>query len=142
MTAKQFNEQMDMELAMRTPPRFRTMYTAEPDLGEVQLEPSETVPNQAMSLETILARFASGRPIPTSKKLVYGQDLIDLSRFNKLERIDMIRQNGENIEAMKAEVSKRLAEKDKKVKDAEKAVKDAAEAAKIQTKAPDAAEGK
>lgn len=53
-------------------------------IGEVNLYPSLTVPDQALSLAEIIRRFASGIPMDIGKIPVFDEDN-DLPDFRKLD---------------------------------------------------------
>lgn len=58
---------------------FKNHYNSNPDEGEINDQPSETVPDQSMSVSEILRRFASGLPLGGEKVPLYegDEDLLD-----------------------------------------------------------------
>lgn len=60
-------------------PTFKHHYNSTPDEGEINDEPSETVPDQSMSVSEIMRRFASGLPLGGEKVPLYegDEDLLD-----------------------------------------------------------------
>lgn len=68
--------------------KFKTAYNSRPSKGEVNKLPSETVPNQSMSVLEIMNRFAKG--IKPDGKTVdpayYGEDMVmDRAEWNRLD---------------------------------------------------------
>lgn len=53
--------------------------------GEENRKPSQTVPNQAMSIREIFERFAQGKPIGDNGMRFTGDETIDISRMDKTE---------------------------------------------------------
>lgn len=67
--------------------------------GEVNNEPSKTVPNMAMSIAEIMHRYATGRPVPRSNNLVYTGDanLPNPRALDQMETADLLRDTQESI---------------------------------------------
>lgn len=66
---------------------FKNYFNSTPDKGEVNKEPSQTVPDQSLSIRTIMERYARGLPIDNTKTPIYhGDDEIpDLRRLDLSE---------------------------------------------------------
>ena len=63
---------------------FKTPWNADlfeddPTNGEVNHEPSMTIPDQSMSIEEIVNRFASGEPISVGHDVYYETDEVHAS---------------------------------------------------------------
>ena len=102
--------------------KFKNILHYTPFKGEVNNEPSLTVPDQTMSMRTILERHSRGLPFTDGKEPIYhGEDefIPNPLSLDLVDRQEM------------AELRNKVAEiKDKAAKDAaEKAAKDAAEKA-------------
>ena len=84
-----------------------------PTPGKIFTEPSMTVPDQSMSMKTIMERFAKGLPLPDQKVELYDEesdgirpqllDLVDLQEMKmynteKIKDLE-IRANNEKTEA-------------------------------------------
>lgn len=69
--------------------RFRTAYNSEPEKGEVNNMPSETIPDQSMSVGEIVKRYARGLPLDGARVPVWMDreepDDLDLLDWNKLD---------------------------------------------------------
>jgi len=74
---------------------------------EVNTLPSETVPNQAMSMRTIMARFASGTLNDISRETEYSEDLPDLRGLDISQLHDMKLENQRKIKELEAEKQRR-----------------------------------
>lgn len=59
-------------------------YNHKEQIGEINLFPSLTIPDQALSLNEIIRRFASGIPMDIGKIPVFDEDN-DLPDFRKLD---------------------------------------------------------
>lgn len=91
--------------------RFKTQWDSVPDPGEVNDEASMTVPDQAMSVQEIMLRFTSGRPVNLNSELMYTDDqlLPDLARMDFVERQELIEANAERIKNLQAQVDEKRA---------------------------------
>lgn len=76
---------------------FRTQYTWKKTPGEVNDNVIVTIPNQALTVQEIMQRFASGRPIPKSVNMMYtGDDYtpdvrrMDISEYEDLKEATRI----------------------------------------------------
>lgn len=71
-------------------------------LGEVNNEPSLTVPDMTMSLREIFQRFASGQPLNVQSNLVYtGDDYYpDVREMDLVEREEALQATKEAIKGM------------------------------------------
>lgn len=98
---------------------FKTMFVKKyngyvPARGRTFEQPSKTVPDQTMSLRTILDRYARGLPISgnTSKPLWEGEEVdpLDFNNLDLAEREELINQRKDEL----AELSGRIARSRKK----------------------------
>jgi len=93
--------------------KVRNMFNAsEFNDDEVNNEPSQTIPDQSMSVREILSRYASGMPLSNGKEQIYdGEDGdgIDPRRLDLAERQELEIQARQEL----AEIEERL--KSKKV---------------------------
>lgn len=86
---------------------FKSWLTATNNMietGEVNLQPSMTVPDQTMSLREILDRFARGLPVGGHKVPLYDDGENDLPNFQTLdlaERQELKEQIDANIRRMR-----------------------------------------
>lgn len=63
--------------------------------------PSQTVPNQTMSLREILSRYAKGQPLPSAGIPRYSElDEISLAKMDISERHDLLRSTRSEIKAL------------------------------------------
>lgn len=68
--------------------KLRHSLNYEGSKGEVNTQPSETVPDQSLTVKEIYQRFASGRPLSKSRNLHFtGDDFFPESR--SLDLVDM-----------------------------------------------------
>lgn len=86
--------------------KFRTQYTWSKIPGEINSMEIVTIPNQAMTVQEIMQRFASGRPIPKSVNMMYtGDDYtpdvrkMDISEYEDLKEATRI-----NIEQLHKQI--------------------------------------
>lgn len=74
-------------------------------------QPSQTVPDQAMSIGEIMKRFVSGLPVGGGRVPFYeeedGDDIEDTMPMgmDKIERIEWIRSNKNKIDQLKSELN-------------------------------------
>lgn len=68
-----------------------SMLNYSPSVGEVNNEPSMTVPDQAMSIQEMLERFARGLPVGGARAAFYDEenDLPDLRTLDLEERAQL-----------------------------------------------------
>lgn len=52
---------------------FKTPYNAVPSAGEVNTQPSKTIPDQSMSIREIMKRYASGLPLGGQRVPMYDE---------------------------------------------------------------------
>lgn len=95
--------------------KLRNMFSPVTDPGEINLEPSMTEPDMALTPQQILERFTAGRPLPQSENLFYSGDeyLPDFRTLDISEISDII-----------ADTDMQIKELQQQVKDAKKAKKD------------------
>lgn len=95
--------------------------------GEKNNQPSETIPDPAMTIQEMLDRFASGRPVGGARKDLDELDhddtddelnlnLPDFSKMDKTERLDAYRE----IKAAHASLEAQIKADRKKQKDADR----------------------
>lgn len=51
--------------------KFKTQFNAEPSKGEVNTQPSQTIPDQSLSVKEIMRRYASGLPLEGQRVPLY-----------------------------------------------------------------------
>lgn len=70
--------------------------------GEINTQPSMTVPDQAMSMKEILRRFAAGIPIEAGRVPIYDEenDLPDFRKMDLAEREAYVQQYNEELDAI------------------------------------------
>lgn len=77
--------------------------------GEKNTMPSLTIPDQAMSIQEILRRFAQGLPLGGQKVPLYDEDLpFDAQQFQKMDLADKaeyIEANKRRIEGLESELN-------------------------------------
>lgn len=68
--------------------KFKTNYTAHqwPTKGEINTLPSKTIPDQSLSVQQIMERYARGLPLDGVRVPVYLGDEIE---FPEMERLDL-----------------------------------------------------
>lgn len=98
---------------------FKTHYGNTPTLGEINLQPSQTIPEQSYSVKEIMTRFAQGLGWTGPKVPVYdnGEDPlegINLDNLDLSERQEMLQQVTERISVLRQEMAER--QKPKKLK--------------------------
>ena len=95
-------------------PLIRTHYNSRfyPKHGEINLEPSMTIPDEAMTIAEIVRRYASGLPLTGGKVPMYEEegDMPDLSKLDLAERQIIIEEAQEEIKAISDRVNKRKQE--------------------------------
>lgn len=116
---------------------FKTQYNRSlfPGVYEVNKQPSMTIPDQSMSVKTILDRFARGLPLGGSRVPVYDgedDDMPDMARLDLAERQEIIENAKEELVELQKKVLKNKELREAAVK--EKAEKAAANALKAYKK--------
>ncbi|AXH76347.1 MAG: hypothetical protein [Microviridae sp.] len=100
-------------------PTWRTQYynTQSSTTYEKNTSPSETIPDQALSVREIMRRFASGLPLNVSNVKSYDQQedeaelrdfdryMPDVSKLDIAERYDLVEQTRLHLEEVKAKVN-------------------------------------
>lgn len=76
--------------------------------GEVNNLPSETIPDQAVSAQELLRRFATGAPLGFKNATpVYDEDpenpIPELYKMNTLDRLHHLQENSENLMEKRSE---------------------------------------
>jgi len=90
---------------------------------EINDQPSETVPDQTMSIKTILDRYSRGLPIGGQKESYFQEDdefndLPDPRRLDLAERQEFAQQAADELSALKKEInSKKYPKKTRPVGD-------------------------
>lgn len=80
----------------------RSSATGAPVAGEHNTQPSQTVPNQALTIREILVRYASGTiPDIMTRDENYSEDNEDLRGLDISEYHDIKQQNTQAIESLK-----------------------------------------
>lgn len=72
--------------------------------GEINNEPSQTIPDEAMTIKEIMNRFTRGLPLGGSNEPVYDGDedfVPDFSRMDLAERQEWTEAHKEELEALK-----------------------------------------
>lgn len=66
---------------------FKTQWNAEafPSKGEINRFPSETIPDQSLTVREIMQRYAQGLPLEGERVPVYNGEDIDLPEFQYLD---------------------------------------------------------
>lgn len=82
----------------------RFNYHLHPCPGEVNKQPSMTVPDQALDLKEIIRRFAAGIPLDVGKMPVFDEenDLPDFSKMDLADRQAYADQFQEELEEIKS----------------------------------------
>lgn len=85
---------------------FRTHYTRTKTPGEINTMEIVTIPNQAMTVQEIMQRFASGRPIPKSVNMMYtGDDYTpDVRRMDISEYEDLKEATRNEVEQLQKQI--------------------------------------
>ncbi|QCQ85134.1 hypothetical protein [Blackfly microvirus SF02] len=89
--------------------KFKTPWNANefPKKYEVNNKPSMTVPDQTMSISTILERYARGLPVGGSNRVpIYNGEDDDImppnwEKLDLSERVDYLEQHTETVKAMR-----------------------------------------
>lgn len=73
---------------------FRTAYNVTPDKGEYNNLPSETRPDQNMTIQQIMKRFAMGLPISSGQEIYFDEedDFPDTSKMDLADREQLIKE--------------------------------------------------
>lgn len=95
--------------------KFKTQFTDEYGgaNGEVNTQPSKTIPNQARTISELFDRFARGLPVEGAKVEVWNgsdDDLPDVSKLDLADRQELIENTVEEIKRLK-ESAKKSAQK-------------------------------
>lgn len=64
---------------------FQTIYLRHPDEGEVNLEPSETVPDQALTVQEIMDKYARGLQFDLRSKVPIYEGDDDIPDFKNMD---------------------------------------------------------
>lgn len=106
--------------------KVRNVFNTTPDEGQVNNEPSMTVPDQSMTLRELLIRYAKGLPLEGAKTPVFeGEDgnEIDIEKLDLAEReelAEMARKELKDIsERIKTEVEKKKSKRRSTITDVE-----------------------
>jgi hypothetical protein len=106
--------------------KIRNVFNTTPDEGQINNEPSKTVPDQSMTLRELLVRYAKGLPLEGAKTPVFeGEDgsEIDIEKLDLAEReelAEMARQELKDIsDRIKTEVEKKKSKKRSTITDVE-----------------------
>lgn len=95
-------EKFDNDVRDYINPPFKTPYNAHlfPKEREKNFGPSKTVPDQTMSLKTILERYSRGMPIEGQEGVYNGEDIVpDLRRMDLSEIADLTEEVRDAIQA-------------------------------------------
>lgn len=60
--------------------------------GEVNTKPSQTVPNQSLSVKEIITRFTQGRPLPSNGEPWYTDEYLPNMQTLDLVEIDQVKE--------------------------------------------------
>ena len=75
--------------------------------GETNLRPSETIPDQSVTPQELLRRYATGQPLGfKSCTPIYDEDGHDIPEFykmDKLDRLHALQNNSENLHELTTE---------------------------------------
>jgi len=106
--------------------KIKNQFNAVPDEGQVNNEPSKTVPDQSMTLRELLVRYAKGLPLEGAKTPIFeGPDgsEIDVEKLDLAEREELAEQARQELkditERIKDQVSKAKAKKKSVITDVE-----------------------
>ena len=90
---------------------------------DLESEPSLTIPDQALTIQEILERYTRGGEVRVLKpqyledaQTDVGSMVPDMSKMDKLDKIDMAREVGEYIDTVQKAVKKRKASKKEELK--------------------------
>lgn len=101
--------------------KFRTQYNRDemPQKYEVNTLPSKTIPDETMSLKTILARYARGLPINGYGEPVYNGDDDDLPDFSRMDKVELeeYRQNHRELVKLQEEDLKQKQKEQREAKE-------------------------
>lgn len=83
--------------------KIQTSANYAPPKGEINTSPSETIPDQAMSLKTLLERHTRGMPLPNNQMNLFDEDydLPDMKTLDLVDQDEIMRFNREKIEGLK-----------------------------------------
>lgn len=86
---------------------FKNHYNSKPTHGEENTLPSMTIPDQTMSIQTILHRYASGLPVGGEKIPVYnGEEFTpDIEHMDLADRQQYLEQVKYNIKQKQSELT-------------------------------------
>lgn len=120
--------------------KFKTQYNAKdyPSIGEINLKPSMTKPDQTFTVQEILNRFAKGLPMTSGKVPMYDDP------SNELAHIDISRLDLADIQRLKETINEHVRnlqatirqDELNAIKAAENAAKEALEKQKAEAKPP------
>lgn len=102
--------------------KFKNHYNSVPAKGEVNLQPSLTVPDQTMSIQELMSRHVRGLSLGGTNVPIYEgeeDDFPDLSRMDKIDRIEALRDAQKELMEIKEQLNqKKKTIEDKKRRDA------------------------
>lgn len=93
---------------------FKNILHYQPYIGEVNQQPSLTVPDQTMSMRQILARHSRGLPISNGKEPIYhGEDdyIPDPRTLDLVDRQEYAEKLQETVKTYKQQAAEKAAEK-------------------------------
>lgn len=101
--------------------------------GEINLDPSETVPDQSMSVKELMDRYARGLPLNGKTPVYTGEDddMPDLARMDLAEREEYAERVAQELEEIKERLNKRA----KEIEDIKKLKADSEELRKLKAAA-------
>lgn len=73
---------------------------------EFNQKPSETVPDQSLSIKEIISRFASGKPLPQSETYYTDEVLPDIKKLDLVDIHELKQNITSNIEESKNKLTK------------------------------------
>ena len=82
---------------------FKTWSNSKPSEGQKFTMPSQTVPDQTMSMKTILERYAKGLPVADGKEPIWDEDPENSAGINPrtLDLVDLQEMGLKNAERIK-----------------------------------------
>lgn len=91
--------------------KFKNHYNSEEEKGEINLEPSSTIPDQTMPISEIMRRFVHGLPLAGQKVSFYTEDEDDEMAGIDIEKLDL-----SEIQELKEEAKQNVAQIQKQLK--------------------------
>lgn len=94
--------------------KIKNLFNANPDEGQINNEPSQTVPDQSMSLRELLVRYAKGLPLEGARTPIWeGEEGFDRDpeTLDLAEREELAEKARQELKEINERIKNKVAEK-------------------------------